>query len=99
MWIRWRGAWWGLRLSGWSGCSRGCGSCWRILRRCWAMPLPDEWDGWGEYEELVREFPLRVHRWRGEWVCSCPRFGRVGRCRHVVPFLPREDVDVREEFL
>lgn len=64
------------------------------------MPLPDDWDAWDEEQaELVAVFPLRVHKYRGVWVCTCVRFDQEGKCRHLVPFLPKEDVDVKEEFL
>lgn len=63
------------------------------------MPLPDNWDSWDEIDELLQEFPLRVYRRHGQWVCICARFEREGRCPHLAPFLPREDVDVKEEYL
>lgn len=61
------------------------------------MSEPADWDE--EEDELLREFPLRVHRHHGEWVCLCLQFDRTGRCRHLVPFLRKEDVDVKEEYL
>jgi len=59
--------------------------------------MPDNWDE--EEDQLLREYPLRVHRWGERWVCMCVQFDRTGRCRHLVPYLPREDVDVKEEYL
>ena len=55
------------------------------------------WDD--DYEELTAIFPLRVHRWGGRWVCSCLTYDQTGKCRHLVPFLPKENVEVKEEYL
>lgn len=57
-------------------------------------------EGWDEEEDqLLREFPLRVHRYRNSWVCMCRQYGETGKCRHLVAYLPKEDVDVKEEYL
>lgn len=57
------------------------------------------WDDDRDLAELAVLFPLRVHRHNGEWVCMCLRFSLTGKCTHLVPFLPKEDVEVSEEYL
>jgi len=49
--------------------------------------------------DLIREVPLRVHRRHGSWVCLCRKYDETGKCSHLVPFLRKEDVDVKEEYL
>lgn len=62
--------------------------------------MPEDRDYWDEEEsELVALFPLRVHRRHGEWYCTCMTFDRTGKCRHLVPFRRKEDVEVKEEYL
>jgi hypothetical protein len=60
-------------------------------------------DFWDEEDamiaDLIREVPLRVHRRHGSWVCLCRKYDETGKCSHLVPFLRKEDVDVKEEYL
>lgn len=35
----------------------------------------------------------------GKGICVCPPYRRNGMCRHVVPFLPKEDIEAKQEYL
>lgn len=53
------------------------------------------WDvciGCHEHEEKMRQ---RITQGR----CRCPRFEEKGICRHVIPFLEKEDVEAKEDYL
>ena len=40
-----------------------------------------------------------VMRRLAEGICTCPRYHATKRCRHLQPYLEKEDVDVKEEYL
>ncbi len=59
-------------------------------------------DGDGEREDVCEPCAQReeeVRRRLAEGICVCPRYRETGRCRHLQPYLKKEDIDVKEEFL
>jgi len=45
------------------------------------------------------EHEKKVRQRLAEGICVCPCYHATGRCRHLEPYLKKQDVEVKEEYL